>query len=206
MSSRYLRYTFFCVFFFCCLPIAAADIPSTQPGGPKDAFKEIALDLTQGKSDELPSLGLAKQEDSRVLLRDLQAIATAIGHLRAASLKKFGPDSVELVMPQMASPDSVDGMTETDQPDAAILTGFEAGTIQMVKSGGQWKLDMDWLRHSPDFPVSGDYFKLLAHAIQRTADDINSGRLESPQAALDALRARQGGIPDDATTEPTTQP
>jgi hypothetical protein len=170
-------------------------------------FKEYLLDLTHGDADALPNLCVAKTDDSGDLVRDFQAIATAIGHLRIASAKKFGPDSIELVMPQMASPDSVDGMTETDQADAATLSGPEAGSIQMIKSDGHWKLNMDWLRHSPDLPPSGDYFKLLAQAIQRTADDIGSGRLDTTQAAIEALRARQDGIPDNSpTTQPTTQP
>jgi hypothetical protein len=207
MSSRAICCGIFCIIFFCGLPSAPADVPSTQPAGPKDVFKEYVLDLMQGNSDALADLCVAKTDDSRDLVHDFQAIATAIGHLRAASLKKFGPDSVEIVMPQMASPDSVDGMTEADQADGALLSGPEAGSVQMVKSDGHWKLNMDWLRHSPDFPTSGDYFKLLAQAIQRTADDINSGRLPSPQAAVEALRARQDGIPDSsAATEPTTQP
>jgi hypothetical protein len=191
----------------CALARASADVPSTQPAGPKDAFREYLFDLSQGKSDALPDLCQATQPESRSLIQDFQSIATAISHLRAATAKKFGPDSVELIMPQMASPDSVDGMTETDQPDGVLLSGPEAGSIQMVKSDGHWKLNMDWLRQSPEFPSSGNYFKQLAGAIQRTADDINNGRLDSPPAAIEALRARQDGIPDSSpTTEPTTQP
>jgi hypothetical protein len=207
MFSRAIGCGIFSVIFFCGLSSASADIPSTQPAGPKEVFKEYLFDLTHGDSEALPGLCAAKTDDSGALVRDFQAIATAIGHLRAASAKKFGPDAIEMVMPQMASPDSVDGMTESDQSDAALLSGPEAGTIQMIKSDGQWKLNMDWLRHSPDFPSSGDYFKLLAQAIQRTADDITSGRLDTAQAAIEALHARQDGIPDNSpTTEPTTQP
>jgi hypothetical protein len=207
MSSRSIGCCIFGIFFLCCVPVAAADAPSTQPAGPKDAFKQFAIDLWEGDSDDLANLCIAKQDDSRALVQEFQAIATAIRHLKAASAKKFGLDSVEMVMPQMATPDSVDGMMETDQADKALLSGFEAGSIQMVKSDGQWKLNMDWLRHSPELPSSGDYFKQLAQAIQRTADDISGGRLGSPQAAVEALRARQDGIPDgSAATEPTTQP
>ncbi len=207
MSSTPLIHRIICITLFLFLSSALADVPSTQPAGPREAFKEYLQDLSQGKPDPLPDLCVARQDDSRSVVRDFQSIATAIGHLRAASAKKFGPDSIDMVMPQMAGPDSVDGMTETDKNDTALLSGAEAGSVQMINSDGHWKLDMDWLRHNPDFPASGDYFKLLAQAIQRTADDIDSGRLDSPQAAIEALRARQDGIPDSSpATQPTTQP
>jgi hypothetical protein len=196
-----------CIAIFLFLPSALADVPSTQPAGPREVFKEYLSDLSQGKPDPLPDLCIAKQDDSRSLVQDFQAIAAAIGHLRAATTKKFGPDSVDMIMPQMAAPDSVDGMTETDKNDTAILSGPEAGQVQLINSDGHWKLDMDWLRHNPEFPASSDYFKLLAQAIQRTADDIGSGRLDTAQAAIEALRARQDGIPDNSpATQPTTQP
>jgi hypothetical protein len=207
MSSRAIGCGIFSIILFGWLSSASADIPSTQPAGPKEVFKEYLFDLTHGDSEALPGLCEAKTDDSGALVRDFQAIATAIGHLRAASAKKFGPDSVEMVMPQMASPDSVDGMTETDQPDGALLSGPEAGSVQMVKSDGRWKLNIDWLRQSPEFSGSGDFLKKLAPVIQRTADDINDGRLNSPQAAVEALQAREAGIPDSSpTTQPTTQP
>jgi hypothetical protein len=196
-----------CIALLLFLPSALADVPSTQPAGPREAFKEYLRDLSQGKPDGIPDLCIAKQDDSRYLVQDFQAIATAIGHLRDASTKKFGPDSVDMIMPQMAAPDSVDGMTETDKNDTAILSGPEAGQVQLINSDGHWRLDMDWLRHNPEFPASGDYFKLLAQAIQRTADDINNSRLDTPQAAIEALRARQDGIPDNTpATQPTAQP
>jgi hypothetical protein len=207
MSTKTFICRISCTAIFIFLPGALADVPSTQPAGPRETFKEYLRDLSQGKPDEIPNLCVAKQDDSRALVQDFQAIATAIGHLRAASAKKFGSDSVDMIMPQMAAPDSVDGMIETDRNDTAILSGPEAGQVELINTDGRWKMDMDWLRHNPDFPSSGDYFKLLARAIQRTADDITSSRLDTPQAAMEALRARQDGIPDSTpATQPTTQP
>ncbi|HEY1922350.1 MAG TPA: hypothetical protein VGG44_06255 [Tepidisphaeraceae bacterium] len=207
MSSTKLIHRIICIAILFCAPSAMADNATTQPAGAKDTFKEYLRDLSQGKPDQLPDLCSARDDDSRAIVRDFQAIATAIGHLRAASAKKFGPDAVDMVMPQMALPDSADTMTETDKDGVALLSGPEAGSVQMISSDGHWKLDMDWLRHNPDFPSSADYFKLLAQAVQRTADDIDSGRLDTPQAAIEAMRARQDGIPDSSpATQPTTQP
>jgi hypothetical protein len=205
--SRRLGRHIFCLVLMCRLAGARADIASTQPDlGPKDAFRAFLLDLSQGRPADLADVCVTRQEDSRSVLRDFQTVATAIGHLRAAVAKRFGADAIDSVMPQMALPESVDDMTETDKPDEAMLNGAEAGTVRMVKTGGAWKVDLDWLRKSPDFPAWPPYFRQLAQVIQRTADDITRGRLDSASSALEALRARQDGIPDGPATEPTTQP
>lgn len=189
------------------MPTGLADVPSTQPADPKDTFKTFLLDLSHGNSADLADLCLATRKDSLSLLHDFQAVASAIESLRAAVGKKFGPGFVDGVLPALPSAEDLDDMTETINGDRAELQGESIYPVQMVRSGRRWKIDLDWLAQSPDMPANPHWFGDMALAIRRTAGDVAGGRLDSPQAAIEALRARQDGISDSpAATEPTTQP
>lgn len=207
MFARFGFWGICCLVLLCRLPGVLADVPATQPADPKDTFKTFVLDLSRGNSADLADLCVATRKDSISLLHDFQAVASAIESLRGAVGGKFGPGYVDSVLPQLPSADDLDDMTENVSGDRAELRGESIYPIQMVRSGRQWKIDLDWLAQSQDMPANPHWFGDLAQAIRRTAQDIAGGRLDSPQAAIEALRARQDGIPDGpAATEPTTQP
>jgi len=195
------------VFLFLALAQAFADSPTTQgsPQSPKQVFKIFLFELRKGDARDLPDACSARQADSQALLRDFQSVATAIGELRDAAGKKFGSDEVESVIPDMFSSADVDDMTETDTGDHAELHGDD--TVPLVKSAdGQWKLDIDALRHGPDIPANVHFMAELAQALHRTAADINSGKLDSAGAAAEAIQAREQAIDQDApATQPATQ-
>src|SRR5208282_1089790 len=70
-------------------PIASADPPGTQPPlTPTDVFRSFLLDIQLGDAADLPNLCSARQDESRALLRDFEAVASAMGSLRAAATNK----------------------------------------------------------------------------------------------------------------------
>ncbi|HEX4055737.1 MAG TPA: hypothetical protein VHX86_15845 [Tepidisphaeraceae bacterium] len=207
MFGRFGFWGVFCLVSLCRPPGVLADVPSTQPADPKDRFKTFMVDLSHGNSADLADLCVATRKDSLSMLHDFQAVASAIKSLRAAVEKKFGPGFVDSVLPQLPSADDLDDMTESINGDRAELRGESIYPVQMVRSQQRWKIDLDWLAQSPDMPANPHWYGDMAQAIRRTAEDISGGRLDSPQAAIEALRARQDGIPDGpAATEPTTHP
>lgn len=198
-----------CISLFLWLSPVFADSPATQPSvaGPRDIIKAFLLDFREGDAKDLPNYCIARQDDAQALLRSFQTVATAIGELRDAAAKKFGPDAVESILPDMSLPNDVDDMTETDAADHVELNG-QPGDMQLVKSStGDWKLDMDKLLHGSTLPSNPHYFTQFAQAVHRTTDDINSGRLDSAASAAEAFQAREQAIDEDApATQPATQP
>jgi hypothetical protein len=103
-------------------------------------------------------------------------------------------------MPQLASSDDIDAMTETIDGDHADLVGDNIGPAKMVRTDGKWKLDITALRQSPDLPSDPHaYFAALTREVKRTTDDVTAGRYDTAAIATETLRARQEAI---ATTQP----
>jgi hypothetical protein len=182
--------------------LASADSPASQPAadGPRDTFKAFFLAIAQGHSADIPSLCVATDHDSQVLVHDFQDLSAAIGSLLLAVATKFGLDAVDTVMPQLASSDDIDAMTETIDGDHADLVGDNIGPAKMVRTDGKWKLDITALRQSPDLPSDPHaYFAALTREVKRTTDDVTAGRYDTAAIATETLRARQEAI---ATTQP----
>ena len=192
------------VVWLCCLPFLFADGPTSQPSGPAtDAFRGFLLDIQQGNSADLAKVCVARGEESRSLLHDFQALASAMGYLRSTVSAKWGADAVNAVLPALPTLDDLDNVNETVSGDRAELSGESVWPIHLVRIQGRWEVDLDWLAHSDDMPGNPRWFGLMAQAIRRTGDDIASGRLATVEAASMAMQARQQAIPD---VTPATQP
>jgi hypothetical protein len=196
----------------CCAAVVMGDAPASQPSGEAtDAFRSFLLDIQQGNSAHLGKLCIANGEGARSLLRDFQALASAMGYLRAAVSAKFGGEAVDAVLPALPTLADLDDVNETVTGDRAELSGESVWPIHLTKIQGRWELDLDWLAHSEDMPGNRRWFGLLAQAVRRTGDDVASGRLATVEAASMAMQAREQTIPDSApssepSTGPTTQP
>jgi hypothetical protein len=189
------------------LRAALAESPATRPADPKDVFRTFLLDLEHGNPRELAGLCVADTKESADLLGDFQAVADAVGELRVVVSQKFGAKFADSVLPRLPSADDVEDMDENINGDRAALSGESVSSVQLMRTGSGWKIDLDWLVRSPDMPANPRWYAEMAQVIRRTAGDIASGRLDSPQAAIEALRARENGIPDDSpATEPTSRP
>jgi hypothetical protein len=192
----------------CCVPIVRGDAATSQPaGGPTEAFRSFLVDIQRGNSGDLAKLCIANGEDSKLLLRDFQELAGAMGYLRTVVTAKFGGDAVGTVLPELPTLEDLDDAKETVVGDRAELSGESVWPIHLIKIQGRWELDLDWLAKSEDMPGNRRWFGLLAKAILRTGDDIASGRLGTVEAASMAMQAREQTIPDsDPSTEPSTRP
>jgi len=192
------------------LPIALADAPATQPSGggaagPTDVFRDFLLDIQRGNSADVARVCSARGEDSRALVRDFQAVASAMESLRNAVTRKFGPDAVDSVLPPLPTLNDLDDVTQTIAGDRAQLGGGSIWPVQMIRSQGVWQLDVDALIHSDQMPENVHWFAAMAQAIHRTSDDVVAGRLTTPGAAAEAMTAREQAIPDVSTTQPASQ-
>jgi hypothetical protein len=192
----------------CCVPVVMGDAPASQPAGAAtDAFRSFLLDIQQGNSADLAKLCIANGEDSKTLLHDFQAMASAMGYLRMAVTAKFGADAVDAILPALPTLADLDDVNETVTGDRAELSGESVWPIHLTKIRGRWELDLDWLARSEDMPGNPHWFGLMALAIRRTADDVASGRLATVEAASMAMQAREQTIPDSGpSTEPSTGP
>jgi hypothetical protein len=197
--------------FLAWLPVALADAPATQPSGggaagPTGVFREFLVDIQRGDSADVARVCSARGEDSRALVRDFQAVASAMEYLRTAVSRKFGPDAWASVLPSLPTPADLDDVTETITGDQAQLTGANVSTVRMIRVQGSWKLDVDGLLQTDDAPANIHWYWAMAQAMRRTADDVAAGRLTTPAAAAEAMAARQQAIPDVPTTQPASQP
>jgi hypothetical protein len=143
--------------------------------------------------------------EAKSLLHDFVSVASAMGALRSVATKKFGADAAEGVLPTLPSLSDLDDATEAIHGDQAQVAADTVWPMHLLRSGGNWLLDLDWLIHSDDMPGNPHWFADMAKAIRRTADDISAGKLPTPDAAVAAMQAREQAIPEDAT-QPTTQP
>jgi hypothetical protein len=198
--------------FLAWLPIALAGAPAAQPlggaaAGPTDVFRGFLQDIQRGNSADLARVCSAHGEDAKALVRDFQAVASAMEYLRTTVTRKFGPDAVDSVLPPLPTLNDLDEVTETITGDRAQLGGGSIWPVQMIRTEGVWRLDVDALIHSDEMPENVHWFAAMAQAIRRTADDVAAGRLATAAMAAEAMLARQQAIPDNpSTTEPATQP
>jgi len=192
----------------CLVTVVMGDGATSQPAGmATDAFRAFLLDIQQGNSGDLTKLCIANGEDSKLLLRDFQALAAAMGYLRSTVTAKFGVDAVDAVLPALPTLTDLDDVNETVTGDRAELSGESVWPIHLRKIQGRWELDLDWLARSEDMPGNPHWFGLMAQAIRRTGDDVASGRLATVEAASMAMQAREQTIPDSGpSTEPATEP
>ena len=196
----------------CLVNILRGDAPASQPSGAAtDAFRSFLVDIQQGNSGDLARLCIANGEDSRLLLKDFQELASAMGYLRTVVTAKFGADAVDSVLPALPTLADLDDVNEVVMGDRAELKGDSVWPIHLIKIQGRWELDLDWLARSEDMPGNRRWFALLAKAILRTGDDVASGRLGTVEAASMAMQAREQTIPDsgpsgEPSMGPATQP
>jgi hypothetical protein len=163
-------------------------------------------DIQRGNSADLARLCSARGEDAKGVVRDFQAVASAMEYLRTAVSLKFGPDAWASVLPSLPTPADLDDVTQTITGDQAQLTGANISTMRMIRVQGSWKLDVDALLQSDDAPANIHWLSAMAQAMRRTADDIATGRLTTAAAAAEAMAAREQAIPDAPTTQPATRP
>jgi hypothetical protein len=188
--------------------IAMADAPSTQPApDAAQVFRTFLLDIESGKAAVLPAICSAHDADSRALIRDFQSVASSMDELRKVATAKFGADAAESILPALPSAGDLEDVSETVTGDRAQIEGPDVWPVQMVRTGGIWKLDVDWLIHSDSMTQNVRWFGAMAQAMHKTAADISAGRLATADAATEAMSAREQAIPDiSSTTEPATQP
>jgi hypothetical protein len=182
--------------------LAMADVPTTQPPGPKDALKSFVAALAEGRPSEIPALCQADNAQTTGAVGDFQDVASAMGVLRKSVSAKFGPDATAEVLPLMKLPDDIDALianTKGDKSEVQDSTGIVVA--YMVRVGGAWKVDVGALLSSGDFSNGHSYFSGLARAIRQTAKDIDAGKVTDAESARDVLRARQ-----DNAEQPTTSP
>jgi hypothetical protein len=186
------------------LPTTLPDLPTTQPDLPRDAFRDFYEAVKGGDAGVVGALCFATDADSQKLVADLQAFAAAMADLHAAVKAKFGADAVDAVSPQLASEEAIDAMRETTAGDKANLVGDDVGPVDMVRTGGKWKVDIGSLLKQGGFGDNpDDFFKALTQAVARTTKDITAGKFTAAQDAAEALTIRQSAIGSSGTT---TQP
>jgi len=196
-----------CLVFLAWLPIALAESPATQSSaGPTDVFRGFLQDIQRGNSADLVGVCSARGEDAKGLVRDFQAVASAMQYLRTIVSAKFGPDAWAAVLPSLPMPADLDDVTETITGDQAQLTGANISKVRMIRVLGSWKLDVDGLLQSDEAPANIHWFSAMAEAMRRTADDVAAGRLTTAAAAAEAIAARVQAIPDVPTTQAATRP
>jgi hypothetical protein len=164
--------------------------PTTQPDEPRQVFQQFVLSLEGGQSDDLPSFCLAPDADTQSLVKDMQTMSAAMGQLKKAMVDKFGPGQGEDLFPFLST-DELDLLQETVTGDKAVLKGDQISQISLVRVDGKWKIDITALRDDalPEDPHG--YFAAQTKAASRTAQDILSGKLDSPESAREVLQVRQ---------------
>jgi hypothetical protein len=181
---------------------AAADVPATQPAGPKAALRSFVAALAEGRPSEIPPLCQADNPQTTTAVGDFQDVASAMAILRKSVTAKFGVDATDQVVPLMKLPDDIDPLIDKTQGDKSEVQDSSGIVVAyMVRVGGAWKVDVAALLASGDYANGHAYFSGLARAIRQTAGDIDSGKLADAESARDVLRARQ-----DNAEQPTTAP
>ncbi len=202
-----MRIGFLTVFVLAAGAVAWAGGPATQPApDPAEVFRTFLMDIETGKGAAVPAVCQAQDPDAQALVRDFQAVATSMQELREAATIKFGPDAAEAILPSLPTAGDMEDINQTITGDHAQIEGPDVWPVQMVRVGGQWKLDVDWLVHSDNVAPNAHWFGAMAEAMHKTAADINSGRLGTADAATEAMTVREQAIPDTAATQPATGP
>ena len=173
------------------LPIALADAPATEPSGggaagPTDVFRTFLQDIQHGNSADVARVCSARGEDAKGLVRDFQAVASAMEYLRTTVSLKFGPDAWGAVLPSLPTPADLDDVTETITGDQAQLTGANISTMRMIRVQGSWKVDVDGLLQSDEAP--GEHPLALRHG----PGDAPNRRRHSDGAADNGGGRRRG--------------
>jgi hypothetical protein len=196
MSRPFLKICI-CLTILCAASVFAQDAatqpstqPTIQPDEPRQVFQQFVLSIEGGQSDDLPSLCLASDADTQALVKDMQQMSAAMGQLRKVMVDKFGPGQGEDLFPFLST-DELDLLQETVTGDKAVLKGDQISTITLDRVDGKWKVDIAALRDDalPDDPQG--YFAAQTKAASRTAQDILSGKLDSPESAREVLQVRQ---------------
>jgi hypothetical protein len=189
----------------CFTAVLRADVAATQPSTPREAMKAFLTAMTQGHPDAIAPLCNATDADSRVVVADFTDLAVAIAQLRKSVTAKYGASAADSVLPLMPMPDAVDDATEAITGATALIQGGSLlGPSHLIHVNGQWKLDVPALLREGDLPPDAHaYLAALAHAVRLTTRDIDAGKLDSADSAIEVLRLRQSTINEDS---PATQP
>jgi hypothetical protein len=177
-----------------CVSLGWADVAATHPAvGPREALKAFFEALTEGRPNDIAPLCVADDADSKSLMKDFVEMARSMTALRKQAAARFGPDQLDGLVGLMPADEDVDQMDEkTDGDSALIADKMGDPPVRMVLRDGTWKLDIADLRQGNRLSDDPHQFILgMTDAIQRTAADVEAGRLTSADAVRDALAARE---------------
>jgi|SRR5687767_5466110 len=181
---------------------------STQPAGgydwstPLAASASLARAMDRHDQATVTSTYHAANDDERALLKALDEQGTAAAELNRACVDRFKRGLPTTVYDASREEADVNGDTATVYPG-----GRQSGLgIRWVRVKGQWKLPMaDVLRvHLMSYNTLENAVaekRAWTKQLQRTADEVRTGRYGSPEAVNDRLNDL--AVADDP---PSTQP
>jgi protein O-mannosyl-transferase len=116
----------------------------------------------------------------------------AYKHYQEASARKFGKDAHFFVETSDKMVNQVEDAEEKIDGDKATLTckTGNAQSIQVIKTNGAWKVDIDALWKDVDTAQSVSRVKLMADIYDEMTRDVDAGKFKTAQDAQTELKGR----------------
>jgi hypothetical protein len=195
----------------CCTAALAAN-PATQNNGadsdsiqmthtpepdastPRGALHAADLAIRKGGIDAAMAFYHTTSVRDREIARCLAQADVACGHLEDALVQKFGRASADTALHAFGAKvgSDLDAADVTIERNTAVIHWpHDDQPLHMVKSGGDWKVEVAAELASLDEHQVTDFAEFLKHfavAADRLADQVTAGRLATEQAATDACQ------------------
>lgn len=185
-----------------CFTADRAWAQGTQPaGGPSAALAEFRLAMDGINPGRVSRILIADDAGGRAKIAQLQKLANALAHLRAAVTNQFGAKTFYLQERPPADPEEkIDG-------DSASVTTADGKTVQLRRVNGQWRIpvrqeDRDAIQqHLAELQV-------MTEAIESIAADTEADRFDTADEVLRAAQEEltRGKAIHHAATRATTAP
>jgi hypothetical protein len=174
---------------------------------PESAAAAFATALDSGDAAGARAASVGTDQDQQVVEK-MAHVAGEMRSLHDAAAAKFGDAAAAQIVQKPASiSESIKGAAVKIEGDGATLTPKNASdtTLHLLRTGGQWKVDIAALTRGQDLAAAMPMFDTIARAANDTAMEIRAGSIKSVDQARAAMAERLAPLkPPTTATTPTT--
>jgi hypothetical protein len=188
-------------------PASSSQGASPDLSTPESAATAFATALDSGDAAGARAASVGTEQNQQVIDK-MASVAGAMRALHDAAAAKFGDAAAaQLIVQQPASVrDSIKGAVVKVTGDAATLTPANSSdtALHLVKTGGQWKVDIAALTRGQNVASAIPMFDTIARAANDTAMEIRAGSIKSVTQARQAMAERLAPLKAATTTTTST--
>jgi hypothetical protein len=168
--------------------------PDADALTPQAALRQADLDIRQGGMEKALAFYHTTTVRDREMARCLAGADVSCAHLEDALVQKFGRPAADQALHAIGAKTNsdIDGADVKIRRNTAVVNWpHDDNPLHMIKSGGDWKVDVAAELSSlneREVHAFADFLKHFAVSADRLAEQLAAGRFNSAQEATTACR------------------